>query len=240
MTNPYDGTAAVIVPQAVEKLPLYHWRPGARLLCVGSRAGPVFAPELDQEEGSTFRRAVTPDLLREVLRKMPVDAIAATWCESLWFPEGLATLAAAGTPLIMATNGLGDVEPWLERVDAWLLLVSGPVTAGAERMLTAGRHVEILLGLEGDDVLPDLPWARASAIHLVPRLPSAHPQERRDWYAAIRSQLAGLSVYDEDTPHTDCVCGERLIWRSGGRSRRDALTAAGICSACQRPWPPAL
>lgn len=237
MTNPYDGTAAVIVPQSVEKLPLYHWRPGARLLTVGSRAGPVFAPELAREEGSTFRRPVTPELLREVLHKVPVDAIAATWCESLWFPQGLATLGAAGTPLIIATTGLGEVEPWLDRVAAWLLLISGPLSPGAERILTAGRHVEVLLGLEGDDRMPRLPGNRVAAVHLVPRTPAADPQERREWYAAIRPQVAGWTVYDEDHPHTDCVCGERLIWRSAGKSRRDALTDAGTCQACRRPWP---
>ena len=53
--NPYDGTAATIIPQNVEKVPLFHWRPGARLLAVGSRDGADFAGNLDTDR-STYRR----------------------------------------------------------------------------------------------------------------------------------------------------------------------------------------
>lgn|GEM_PF-6532962 len=232
--NSYDGNAAVIVPQAVEKLPLFHWRPGARLLAVGSRAGTSFTPDLHRDEGSSFQRAFTPALLNEVLAKMPVAGVVATWCESLWFPRGLATLAACDLPLIIATSGHGDPLPWLDRTAAWVLWIDAaqpnPPTA-ARDILARGRHVEIVLGVDGSQ-LPDLPWERASVVHLLPRQPSADPVLRRDWYAAARTRLAGLIVYDEDHPHSECVCGASLVWRSGGRSRVDALTAAGTCHTC--------
>ncbi len=234
--NPYDGNAAVIVPQAVEKLPLFHWRPGARLLAVGSRAGTNFTPDLHRDEGSSFQRPFSAALLAEVLVKMPVAGVVATWCDSLWFPRGLATLAACELPLIIATSGQGDPLPWLDKTAAWILWIDAaqktPPT-GVRDILGRGRHVEIVLGVDGS-ALPDLPYENAAAVHLVPRQPSADPVLRRDWYVTARARLAGLPVYDEDHAHTECGCGAHLVWRSGGRSRIDALTPAGTCQGCGR------
>lgn len=239
--NPYDGTAAVIVPQAVEKLPLLRWRPGARLLCVGSRNGAVFDDALDREEGTTFRRPVSADLIREAARKTGVDALAATWCESLRFPSGLAALqeAAGDLPLVVASAGRGDgvvLDGLLPRTAVWSLLISGEPGPQAGRILAEGAHVEVLLGLDGSGVIPDLPWESARAIHLVPRDPAADPEARRDWYRRARAALpATVAIHDEDHQHSDCSCGERLVWRHGPKSRRDTLGTDGACTACGRP-----
>ena len=234
--NPWDGSAAQVVPQAVERFPLFHWRPGARLLSVGSRDGASFAADWRAAEANTFHRPLTVDSLRIAADKLGVAGFAATWAESLRYPRGLdLLLAAAGDqPLIVASAGRGDPEllaALLPRVDAWLLLVAGEVGDLTRRILEGARHVEIHLGLDGAP-LPDLPWSRAAAVHLVPLRAAGDPVARRDWYGAARAGLTGVAIYDEDHPHSDCACGARLVWRSGGTSRRDALTGDGRCRAC--------
>jgi len=234
--NPWDGTAAQVVPQAVERLPLFHWRPATRLLAVGSRDGASFSPDWRAAEERTFHRPLTVDGLCAAADKLGVAGFAATWAESLRYPRGLDTLlAAAGErPLIVASAGRGDADllaALLPRVDAWLLLIAGEPSEHAARILAGARHVEVQLGLDGASP-PDLPWARAAAVHLVPLRAAADPLARRGWYAAARARLAGVAVYDEDTPHSDCACGARLVWRSGGISRRDALAGDGRCTSC--------
>jgi len=234
--NPWDGSAAQVVPQAVERLPLYHWRPGARLLSVGSRDGAAFAADWRAAEERTFHRALTRDTLRAAADKLGVAGFAATWAESLRYPRGLDALfaAAGGQPVIIASAGRGDpglVAQLIPRVDAWLLLVAGEPGAQIAPILAAARHVEIVLGLDGTPP-PDLPWTRAAAVHLAPLRAAADPLARRAWYADARTRLAGVAVYDEDTQHSDCACGARLVWRSGGASRRDALGVDGRCTAC--------
>lgn len=233
--NPWDGTAVNVVPSAVERLPLWHWRPGARVLAVGSRDGAVFADWRAAEE-RTFHRPLDVAVLRAMRAKTGVAGLAATFSESLAFPRSLAAVAdaAEGETLLVATAGRGDAElldRLLPRVDAWSLLIAGEPGPLAARILAAGRHVEILLGLDGGP-LPALDWACAAAVHLVPRRPAADPGERRAWAAAARAAIAGTALYDEDHPHSDCACGARLIWRSGAASRRDALDPGAACTAC--------
>lgn len=245
MTNSYDGTAAVIVPQAIEKLPFAHWRPGSRTLTVGSRSGTVFSPDMEREESSTFHRAISTELIAASAKKLGVNALAATWCESLWFPQGLATVAAAAEatslPLIVATNGLAEpatVVPWFDRVAAWLVVVDannpGPAAAA---IMAQGAHVEVLLGLDKRTAaLPNLPWSSVSAVHIVSLHPADDPEARRTWATQARAQFAQLAdhlaVYDEDHVHTDCTCGVRLIWRYGPKSRLEGLAADGSCTGC--------
>lgn len=237
--NPWDGSAAQIVPQTVERLPLFHWRPGARLLAVGSRDGASFAADWRAAELRTFQRPLAADALRVAADKLGATGFAATWAESLRHPRGLALLAEAaeGRTLVVATAGRGErtlVEALLPRVDAWLLLVADESGDQAARILEGGRHVEVLIGLDGGD-LPDLPFAAAAAVHLAPRLAQADPDARRGWYRSARVRLGGCQVYDEEAQHTDCACGGRLVWRSGGTSRRDGLGDDGRCRACARP-----
>jgi hypothetical protein len=236
--NPWDGSAAQIAPIAVERLPLHHWRPGTRLLAVGSRDGASFSPDWRAAEARTFQRPLAADSLRAAMAKLGAAGMAATWSESLRHPHGVALLveAAADLPVVVATAGRGEsvvLDALLPRVDAWLLLIADEPGEHAARILEHGRHVEVLLGLAGGP-LPGLAWQRASAVHLVPRVANADPDARRGWYLAARAQLGAVRTYDEDHPHSDCACGERLVWRSGGASRRDALAVDGRCRACGR------
>lgn len=233
--NPYDGTAVTIIPHNVEKIPLFHWRPGARLLAVGSRDGAHFSGDI-QADRSTYRRPLSVEVLREAQAKQRLDGILACWSASLEYPHGMrALLSARSGALVVASPGIGDpelLEHLLPLVDAWLLLcpvVPGPL---AKRILSAGRHVEVLVGLV-DDRLPELAWEQASAVHLC-AVRSAEAERLDQWCLAARMALpAAVPVYDHHHPHTDCTgCGERIVWRHGGRSRIDGLDPAGKCLKC--------
>ncbi len=233
--NPYDGTAATIIPQNVEKVPLFHWCPGARLLAVGSRDGADFAGNLEADR-STYRRTLDVAVLREAQAKQRLDGLLACWSASLAYAQGMAAVRAARSgALVVATPGLGDhelLEQLLPEVDAWLLLCTATPGALAERIITAGRHVEVLIGLV-DGVVPTLPWERVSAVHLCAVRP-AEADHLDAWCADARTALPStVRIYDHHHPHTDCSgCGERIVWRHGGRSRIDGLNDAGSCTQC--------
>lgn len=229
-----DASAALVVPMPVERLPLYRWRPGTRLLNVGSRDGTTFDGDVERAERATFRRPIDAALLGGLRAKLGLDGIACTWSESLAFPAGLAAARAAGGALVVATSGRGDaalLADLLPVVDAWLLMVDrtpGPLAAD---LLRRGRHVEVLCGLDGNG-LPDLPWDRAAAVHLTSRRTAADDLDT--WCAEVRATwIAPVALHDHHHPHSDCACGERLVWRHGSRSRCDALDlASGRCRAC--------
>jgi hypothetical protein len=236
--HPWDGRAAQVAPLAVERLPLLHWRPGTRLLAVGSRDGASFSADWRAAEERTYQRPLAAAALREAAAKLGTSGYAATWAESLRHPLGLAIVreAAGDAELVVATAGRGDatvLDELLPRVDAWLLLVGAEVGDQAPRILADGRHVEVLIGLDGRP-LPDLALGRVAAVHLVPRATAADPRERLEWYAAARARLPGVRVYDEHVTHSDCACGERLVWRAGGVSRLDGLLPDGTCRVCGR------
>jgi hypothetical protein len=233
-------SAATIVPTNVERFPLYHWRPGARLLAVGSRDGADFAGDLSADR-NTFQRPVTPGLLNEAIAKQRLDGLAATWSASLADPARIAALLAAKpAALVIVTPGLGDgalVKRLLPVVDAWVLLVAGAERPWDRSILEGGKHVEVLLGLRSDLEFPDLPWSRAAAVHLCAVRP-AEADALDAWCGSVRTRLLPhVSVYDHHHPHSDCLgCGERLVWRHGGRSRIDAPVREGLvqCAACAR------
>jgi hypothetical protein len=233
------ATAVTVVPQNIEKLPLYHWRPGARLLAVGSRDGASFAGD-PQADRNTFQRPLSVELLRTAVAKQRLDGLALSWAATLQQPAGVAVaLAAEPAALVVATPAIGDPE-LLERllpvVDAWLLLVTSVDPAPlAARILAAGRHVEVVIGLV-DERVPAHDWSRAAALHLCARRP-AEADNLDAWALAARAQLPATAfVYDDHHQHTACpACGERLIWRHSGRSRIDAQRVPGglACNGCQ-------
>lgn len=233
--HPHDASAALVLPVPVERLPLYRWHPGRHLLNVGSRDGTAFDGDVERGERATFRRPVDAALLGGLRAKLDLAGVACTWSESLAFPAGLAAARAAGGALVVATSGRGDaarLDDLLPAVDAWLLVVDrapGPLAAA---ILAHGRHVEVLYGLDGGP-LPDLPWERAAAVHLTARRAAA-ADELDTWCAAVRADWTlPVALHDHHHPHSDCACGERLVWRHGSRSRADALdTASGRCRAC--------
>ncbi|MFW5830064.1 MAG: hypothetical protein ACOCXA_07360, partial [Planctomycetota bacterium] len=140
--------AAQVVPQNVEKLPLYHWRPGGRLLVVGSREGGRYDADDAAADQGAFQRRLTVDLLRQAQARAGTEGCCAAWGGSLTDGRRLRLLRqAGGGALVVVTAGFGDADllaELLPGVDAWLLLhheSPGPLTAA---ILTGGRHVEML------------------------------------------------------------------------------------------------
>ncbi len=237
--NPYDGSAAQLVPQAVEKLPLLRWRPGARLLVVGSRDSASFAHDLAAAEGRSFRRPLDAALVAAAQARSGTIGLALAWSSTLAFPQAveICLLACRGA-LVVCANGHGDgdlLERLLPLADAWQLAAGPQPGPLAQRILDAGRHVEVLAGWsDAAAPLPPLDLARASAVHLVPLSAALASEEpMRMALAAARCAWTG-PLYDEAHQRDDCPCGEVLVWRSQGRSRLDALTPEARCRCCGR------
>ncbi len=238
--NPYDGTAAQLVPQAVEKLPLHRFRPGLRVLAIGARDGAAFEHDLAAAEGLSFRRSLDPALVAAAQARSGTAGLALAWSSTMAFPAAVdVCLQACRGALVVCANGHGDaalLERLLPLADAWLL-AAGPAPGPlAQRILDAGRHVEVLAGWDAPDrPLPPLDLARAAALHLVPRAAaSASEGPMQAAWDAARADWNG-PLYDEAHRRDDCACGESLVWRSGGRVRLDALGPDARCRACGRP-----
>ena len=237
--NAFDAKAAQIVPQNVEKLPLFHWQPGKRLLTVGSRDGASFGDDFAAAEKNTFLRPLTAELLAVSQEKMATDGLCATFASSLFYPENLRLMAAHKQGFFaMLSPGFGDpalLDEIADDLDAVLLLLGpkpGPLT---ERIMNLDCHVEVLWGIDEQVPTLDLAWDQVAAVHMASLRPhGAQVELRAEWYAAARACLpAAVAVYDDDHSHSICACGETLIWRSGGRSRVDQLDlASGRCLSC--------
>jgi len=137
---------------------------------------------------------------------------------------------------VVCSNGHGDaglLERLLPLADAWQLVAGSAPGPLAQRILDAGRHVEVLAGWSDPAApLPPLDLARATAVHLVPRSSALGSEEpMRAAYTTARTRFAG-ALYDEAHQRDDCACGETLVWRTSGRSRLDALTSEARCRAC--------
>jgi hypothetical protein len=236
--NPYDGTAAQVLPVPVERLPLFYWRPGARLLYVGSRDGTTFDGDLAASEASTFRRPVHAGLLVQLHAKSGTAGVVCAWSESLRFPQGVAAARGTDGALVVCSGGRGDaglLAELLPVVDAWVLLTDAEPGPLAPAILAGGRHIEVVLGLDGR-APPALAWRRAAAVHLTARR-AAEAEALDGWCAAVRAAWPepAVPLHDLHHPHSDCPCGERLVWRSGARSRLDALDpATAACRVCGR------
>lgn len=236
-------TAAQAVPLAVERLPLFHWRPGQRLLVVGDRDGTGFDGHRDPAAIRTYQRPLPAHLLTTAQAQAGTIGVAATWAESLAETHRLPALAAAGRgALVVATAGYGDeglLADLLPRVDAWLLHASRDLGHHAPAILARGRHVEVVWGLDQAPIaaLPEAPWEQATAIHLVPRragaLAGAHLIAAEQ---AVASRLpSSVTIYHSQHRATTCAgCRSDLIARHGGRSRLldEFDPVAGGCRVC--------
>lgn len=238
--KPVGAVAVTVVPQNIEKLPLYHWKPGARLLAIGSRDGAHFSGDPGADR-NTFQRPISVELVHEAIAKQRLDGVALTWAASLRESAGVdVILAAQPENLVVATPGIGDdavLERLLPVVDAWVLLLTTVDPAPlAQRILEAGRHVEVQVGLV-DGSVPTCDWSRAAAIHLCARRP-AEADNLDEWAQVARAALPATSfIYDDHHQHTDCPgCGERIVWRHSGRSRVDAAVVPGglACRICHQ------
>ncbi|NRA36718.1 MAG: hypothetical protein HRU15_01140 [Planctomycetes bacterium] len=244
----WDGQVAQIFPQNVEKLPLFHWYHGKRMLCIGSRDGAAFDQNISAAENNTFHRPLSLELLQASEQKLATDGMCVNMSASLWFPEILqiSHQAAQDKPFVICTPGFGDpqlLDQYLAVVDAWVLMIDSHPGPLCDRIMREGSHVEVLWGLDDDLSKLDLPWDSVSAIHLRPRTALQALDDLQLRYDAARSILSEVSqkiiIYDDIQQHSHCVCGETLIWRQGGRSRIDCLDQSNnACGSCGRavPW----
>lgn len=249
--NPYDGSAAVVVPQNVEKVPLYHWRPGSRVLSVGSRDGASFAGDLPADEARSYRRPLSPEMIGVAAAQVGIDTWCASWTAALRYAQGLATLFASGLQhSVVVSAGRGDpqvLEYCLQQgVSAWVLLLSddGDAHPLARRIMEAAPHLEVVIGLTHEQrpwAFADLPWERAAALHLLPaRATIAVGAELHRREDSVRAALSpSLAIYDSRQQTTVCAhCGAELIWRHGGRSRLAEVDGErGQCARCAAPLP---
>ncbi|MDA3963297.1 MAG: hypothetical protein PF961_21130 [Planctomycetota bacterium] len=240
MDNPFDGSAVQLVPQNVEKLPLWHWRPGARLLAIGSRDGASFDGAIDASEERSFRRELGPALLTAAQERAGTDGVFACWSESLLYPRSVAQLREHRIGVLaVATAGHGPadaLEGLLDEVGAWVLMIGDNPGQHAAAIMRGGRHVEVVLGLPNTPPA-DLPWDAVAAVHVqAQRTIAAVGAELAAWEQAACAALpSALPCYGHGDNHTLCGCGATLVWRSSGRSRRDSLGNDGCCTACGAP-----
>lgn len=223
---------AQVVPCAVERIPLYHWHPGRRLLAVGDRDGVAWDGAADPAAARTFRRPLDAALLAAASQAAGTTGCYACWSESLDQPAALSLLDGAG-PLVVGSAGYGDqqvLQAMLGNAAAWSLHIGPRPGPHAARILREGRHVEVVIGLDGG-VMPELPWGSAVAIHLLPLRSGSAGAELAVWEDAARARLPkGVAVYDSQRRHTLCPgCGEELIWRSGARVRLTPSFREGRC-----------
>lgn len=240
-----DCTAAVVVPTNVEKLPLYHWAPGTRLLAIGDRAGPRF--DDTPPPGRDFLRPLSHDLLRAAATRVHTQGFVTSWSNSLARHDAVCLVRdvaqAMGQPVVIATPGFGDhdlLASLVPFVAAWLLYCDQQPGPLCHCILRTGRHVEVVYGVShhahAGAAIPDLPWASAAAVHVVPRRPHELVGEALDRAITnVHDQLpAGPARYGMGHYHTPCPhCGAMLVWRANGRCRRESWDAEhGVCSAC--------
>ena len=244
----FDGTTVQIVPQNVEKLPLYHWRPGARLLSFGSRSGARFDGLLDSSEAQDFRRPLTTGLITASQEKMGTAGIVATWSTNWHYPNNLAMLwdAALGDKVLVGTapqhtEQIQIAERYLPQADAWVWLWSAKDSCDSKfysELVDMPRHCELVIGCDGPIELPAMPWHMVKAVHIV----AAHPHlpvhaDYADWEQALLDQVPqSVASYAGKRQHSYCPhCQTELVWRSSGRSRLEALQwneQQAVCTAC--------
>lgn len=229
-------TVAQVVPQNVEKIPLYHWRPGARLLVIGDRDGAAFDGR--DPGGRSFERELGPSLLDSALERSRCDGLAAAWSCSLTQVAALDLLLAVPVPVVVVTSGHGPASHLmrlLDRVAAWCLLIGPEPGPHARRILQEGCHVEVLWGCD-QTAPPPVDLRPAAAVHIV----NCRRADATDRFAVARAFLAPeQAVYDERHSHSRCPCGADLVYRYGGRSRIAELSADGRhCQVCGASVPP--
>jgi len=234
-------TASQVVPTDVERIPLYHWRPGTRCLVVGARDGADFAG--GPEDLRTYQRRIDPDLLREAAARTGCTEVAAAWRNSLRADAGLELLRGTGIgELVIACSGHADPRRLGElcgEVAAWSLLVSARPGPACATIMERGRHVEVVVGV-GDEPLPrSLPWSRVAACHLQPLAPSrgAGRAFERALDDAAATVAGTVRIYRPGERDTTCRgCGAILLWRSPGRVRVDRWDPVdGRCRDCGEP-----
>lgn len=161
--------AASLHLDPVEKKPLFHWRPGSKILSVGTVGCNLRCPfcqnwELARWDSSISLEAIDPCTLVETARQHKSDAVAFTYNEPLvWYEflhEAGPLLKREGLGVVLVTNGtinpapLREILPFISAANVDLKVFTeegyrmlggelGTVLQTIKAMKDAGIHVEL-------------------------------------------------------------------------------------------------
>lgn len=130
VTLNYGLACAAVDP--IEKKPLYHWKPGSRILSLGTVGCNLFCPYCQNCHLSRFQTfaglaEVTPGEVLHLSRERGTPSVAFTYNEpTVWYEfiyDASRALKKAGLGVVLVTNGyicqkpLGDLIPWVDAMN---------------------------------------------------------------------------------------------------------------------------
>jgi pyruvate formate lyase activating enzyme len=240
----YDELTS-LEPAPVEAIPLFHFRPGARFLALGS-IGDSFPPEL-----AAWRQPASPDSTRwataqeviDIAVSQKVAGIACAGGEPFMWLELWREVAAAARAEKLAsvavTNGYAlaparaDVAPLLDAVNITYL---GPAEAYRRRGLEHAPVVETALDLQARGVHVEL------TLVVLPGENDA-PAALADT-AALAARLGGVALHVTSAVHFETAATVKTMQRAAEhlRARAPHVYLSGMygtgdattrCAACQ-------
>jgi len=115
------GRAVSLAVDPVEKKPLYHFLPGSEILSVatyGCNLACPFCQNSEISQSAAPSRYLSPEALVGAAREQSTPSVAFTYSEPLvWFEyvvDAARLLRAAGTRVVLVTNGMINAEPLAE------------------------------------------------------------------------------------------------------------------------------
>lgn len=126
--SPALGRFCSMAVDPIEKKPLYHWKPGSRILSLGGLGCTMRCPfcqnhAIAQPQRDIPLTAITPENLTAKARELNLPSVAYTYNEPALQAEYILaaapTLKEAGIETVLVTNGLlseaalADLSPWL-------------------------------------------------------------------------------------------------------------------------------
>jgi pyruvate formate lyase activating enzyme len=170
--SPFIGKFASVAVDPIEKKPLYHWRPGTKILSLGSVGCNFFCPfcqnhTLARSHEDRELETITPETLLETAKRLGLSSVAYTYNEPTLQAEYIIAAAPllkdGGVSSAMVTNGAfseavrGELSLWVEAMNIDVKTFSGEeysrlsgshaaldvVKANVEALVGAGVHVEL-------------------------------------------------------------------------------------------------
>jgi len=210
---PCHGRFSSVALDPMEKKPLYHWRPGERILSLGSLGCNLDCPfcqnhSIAHPEGPVELREIPPQVIAEMALSRGVRSVAFTYNEPLvsaeFLLEAIPVLRSQGLAVALVTNGFVNPGPLAELIDAGVAAANVDLKAFREEAYAR-------LGGSLEPVLRTIRELYRSGVHLeittllVPGL-NDDPQ-------AFEEEVAFLSSLSERLPLHLSRCFPRRHWR---------------------------
>jgi pyruvate formate lyase activating enzyme len=119
LTSPFLGKFVSAAVDPIEKKPIYHWRPGTKILSLGGLHCNMSCPfcqnhAIAHPMGEAGAKNLSPESLLETAQRLRLDSVAYTYNEPTlqaeYITSAAATLRGAGIASVMVTNGLFSRE----------------------------------------------------------------------------------------------------------------------------------